>query len=453
MPQDVDLIIIGSGQGGVPLARDYAKAGKRVVMFERGKLGGSCVNYGCTPSKAFLAAAHTAGRALRGAPLGIHATLEIDVAAVMRRVRSIRDERHDGSEAGIANAKIDLVRASAAFNGERTVAGGDREVRAPLVVIDTGTSPKIPTIPGLSGTPYLTNLTWFDQEVLPKRLIVIGGGYIGLELGQGARRLGSDVTIVDAGAHILQNEEADAADVIAKSFLTDGVALHLASTIDSVSHDGQAFTVTLSDGRKLEAEGLLIAAGRTPNTPDLALEKSNIEIQKSGYVRVDDYLQTTCPGVYALGDVAGQPAFTHVAWEDYRRLSSTFAGRPRARNDRALSYSTFTEPQLARTGYTESQAREAGIDCDTRTLQLADTARGAEWNLTDGFYRLVIDRKTGKMIGATLVGYEAGELIHTIAFAMELGATWRDLDEFVGIHPTFGESLPSLARLFEFTAI
>ena len=453
MPQDVDLIIIGSGQGGLPLARDYAKAGKRVVLFERGKLGGSCVNYGCTPSKAFLAAAHNSGRARRAAPLGIHATLEIDVAAVMRRVRSVRDEWHEGSEESVAKAQIDLVRASAAFTGERTVAGGGREVRAPLVVIDTGTRPTIPPVPGLAGTPYLTNLTWFDQEVLPNRIIVVGGGYIGLELGQGARRLGSDVTIIDAGARIMQSEEADATDVIAKSLATDGVMLHLGSKTESVSHDGRAFTITLGDGKRLEAEGLLIAAGRTPNTTDLALEKSSIETQTNGNIRVDDYLQTTCPGVYALGDVAGQPAFTHVAWEDYRRLSSTFAGKSRARNDRVLSYSTFTEPQLARTGYTEGQAREAGIDCDTRTLQLANTARGEEWNLSEGFYRLVINRKTGKMIGATLVGYEAGELIHTIAFAMELGATWRDLDKFVGIHPTFGESLPSLARLFEFTAI
>lgn len=453
MPQDVDLIIIGSGQGGMPLARDFAKAGKRVVLFERGKLGGSCVNYGCTPSKAFLAVAHNAGRARRAAPLGVLAALEIDVAAVMRRVRSVRDEWHDGSEESVAKAKIDLIRASAAFIGERTVAGGGHEVRAPLVVIDTGTRPTIPPIPGLAGTPYLTNLTWFEQEVLPKRVIVIGGGYIGLELGQGARRLGSEVTIIDAGARIMQSEESDASDVIAKSIATDGVVLHLGSKIESVSHDGQAFTVTLGDGTNLEAEGLLIAAGRTPNTIDLALEKSSVETQKNGNIRVDQYLETTCPGVYALGDVAGQPAFTHVAWEDYRRLSSTFAGKPRARNDRVLSYSTFTEPQLARIGYTEAQAREVGIDCDTRTLQLATTARGEEWNLTEGFYRLVIDRKSSKMIGATLVGYEAGEVIHTIALATELGATWRDLDEFVGIHPTFGESLPSLARLFESSAI
>lgn len=449
MPEDVDLIIIGSGQGGMPLARDYAASGKHVVLFERGLVGGTCVNNGCTPSKAFLAAAHSAGRARRARPLGIDATIEVDVRAVMERVRSVRDEWHDGAEKRLADTKVDLVRASAAFSSERTVAGGGREVRAPLVVIDAGGTPIVPPIDGLAGTPYLTNLNWFEQEVLPKRLLVLGGGYIGLELGQGAQRLGSDVTVLSNTAHLMDREEHDVTDVITKSLEADGVRIERNAKATAVRHDGSRFAVTLADGRTLEAEGLLVAIGRRPNTADLALEKSGIEVERNGMVRVDDYLQTTCLGVYALGDVAGQPAFTHVAWEDYRRLTSTFAGTPRKRDDRVLSYSTFTEPQLARTGMSEAEARKKGIDCDVRTLQLADTARGEEWNLKDGFYRLVIDRKTGRMLGATLVGYEAGELVHTIAFGIALGATWRDLDDFVGIHPTFGESLPSLARLFE----
>jgi pyruvate/2-oxoglutarate dehydrogenase complex dihydrolipoamide dehydrogenase (E3) component len=194
---------------------------------------------------------------------------------------------------------------------------------------------------------------------------------------------------------------------------------------------------------------LLVATGRRPNTADLAAERSGIQLEKNGTVRVDEHLQTTCPGVYALGDVAGQPAFTHVSWEDYRRLRSTFSGKPRTRDDRVLSYSTFTEPQLARTGLNATEAKARGIDVRVETLQLADTARGEEWNLAEGFYRLVVDRATNKIVGATLVGYEAGEIVHALGFGIQLGATWRDLDDFVGIHPTFGEALPSLARLFE----
>jgi dihydrolipoamide dehydrogenase len=449
MPEEVDLIVIGSGQGGVPLARTYASAGKRVVLFERSLVGGTCVNNGCTPSKAFLAAAHNAGRARRAAPLGIHAALDIDVPAVMTRVRSVRDDWHASSEKSLADHHVDLVRAFAAFSGKRTVAGGGREVRAPHVVIDTGGTPFVPPIEGLAGTPYLTNLNFFEQATLPPRLIVLGGGYIGLELGQGSQRLGSAVTIVNGSARLMDREESDASDAIAKSLQTDGARIEYDAKAVAVHHDGSVFAMTLGDGRVLEAEGLLVATGRRPNTADLAPEQSGIALEKNGTVRVDDYLQTTCPGVYALGDVAGQPAFTHVAWEDHRRLRSTFAGTPRRRDDRVLSYSTFTEPQLARTGLNEAEARAKGIACDVRTLQLTDTARGEEWNLTEGFYRLVVERESGKMLGATLVGYEAGELVHTIAFAIQLGATWRDLDDFMGIHPTFGESLPSLARLFE----
>jgi len=447
--EEVDLIVIGSGQGGTPLAVEFARAGKHAVLFERGRVGGTCVNVGCTPSKAFLASAHNAGRARRAGPLGIDAGVTVDRPAVMTRVRRVRDEWRDGSEKKLADAKVDLVRASAAFVAERTVAGGGREVRAPLVVIDTGTSPAIPSVDGLARTPYLTNLSFFEQVTLPSRLIVIGGGYIGLELGQGAQRLGSAVTILQSGPRLMPNEEPDATDVIRASLASDGVDVVLDAKTTRVAHDGAVFRVILEGERTLEAEALLVAAGRTPNTADLALERSGIETEKNGSVRVDDYLQTACPGVYALGDVAGQPAFTHVSWEDYRRLSSTFAGTPRRRDDRVLSYSTFTEPQLARTGLNERQARDRGIDVRIETLQLADTARGVEWNLEAGFYRLVTERATGKIVGATLVGYEAGEIVGTIGFGIELGATWRDLDAFVGIHPTFGEALPSLARLFE----
>lgn len=448
MPEDVDLIVIGSGQGGVPLAVNFARAGKHVVLFERGRVGGSCVNYGCTPSKAFLASAHNAGRARLARPLGIEADVRVDARAVMERVRRIRDDWHDGSEKKIAAANVDLVRASAAFCGERTVSGGEREVRAPLVVIDTGTSPALPPVEGLGDVPYLTNVSWFEQERLAPRTIVLGGGYIGLELGQGAQRLGSAVTIVHSGMRVLDREESDASDLVWKGLAADGVRFELGARAKEVSHDGGVFRVTLANGTVLEAEAFLVATGRTPNTPDLALGRSDVQCTEAGYVRVDGRLATTCPGVYALGDVAGQPAFTHVSWEDYRRLSSTFAGSPRNRDDRVLSYSTFTEPQLARTGLTLDEARAAGIDARSRTLPHSDVARGPEWNLENCFFRLVVDDATSKIVGATFVGYEAGELIHAIGFAIELGATWHDLDRFVGIHPTFGEGLPSLARLF-----
>ena len=218
--------------------------------------------------------------------------------------------------------------------------------------------------------------------------------------------------------------------------------------VTAVAYDAGAFTLTFDDGRTLEADGLLVATGRTPNSAALHPAASSIELTERGFVAVDPYLQTTCAGVYALGEIAGQPAFTHVSWEDYRRLAATFAGRPRKRDDRVLSYTTFTEPQLARTGVNAEQAKAAGHRVRTQTIALEDVARGAEWNLSAGFYRLVIDEDTAKILGATFIGYEAGEIVHTIAFSIELGATWQDLDRFMAIHPTFGEGLPSLARQF-----
>ncbi len=449
VPEDVDLIVIGSGQGGTPLALAFASAGKRVVLFERGRLGGTCVNYGCTPSKAFLAAAHGAGRARAASALGIHAEVRVDQRAVMQRVRSIRDEWHNGSESKLAASSVDLMRAAGSFAGERTVSGGGRDIRAKLVVIDAGTRPALPAIDGLAGTPYFTNETWFDQETLPERLAVIGGGYVGLELGQGAARLGASVTIIHSAARILEREEEDATGVLRVSLEHDGVELRLSTKTTRVRCDGGTFTLEFERGDPLEVDGLLVAAGRRPNSEDLQTDRSGIRLTKRGFIEVDAYLQSSCPGVYALGEIAGQPAFTHVSWEDFRRLQSTFAGTPRTRDDRVLSYTTFTEPQLARAGLSERQARAAGHTVRSETLALENVARGAEWNLEAGFYRLVIDAATDKLLGATFIGYEAGEIIHVIGFAIELGATWRDLDRFVAIHPTFSEGLPALARQFE----
>jgi len=253
---------------------------------------------------------------------------------------------------------------------------------------------------------------------------------------------------VHSRACVMDAEEADASAVIEEALRADGIDLELNARAVSVRHENGVFRLALAGGKTLEAEALLIATGRTPNTKELAVERSGIALTSRGYVKVDDYLQTTCPGVYALGDVAGQPAFTHVSWEDFRRLRSTFAGTPRRRDDRVLSYSTFTEPQLARTGLTLAEALAKGIDARAHTLPLSDVARGTEWNLERGFFRLVVG-PGDEIVGATFVGYEAGEIIHTVAFGMERGATWRDLDAFMGIHPTFGEGLPSLARLFE----
>ena len=442
-----DTIVIGSGQGGVPLAADFAKIGKNVVLFERDALGGSCINYGCTPSKAFLAAAHAAGRARQAAKLGIHAQVEVDFSAVMERVRSIRSQFNQGVKQRLERAGVRVVCAEAAFTGERTVSGGGVTVQAPIVVINTGTSSTIPNIPGLAGTPYLTNRNFFDLQTLPPRLLVIGGGYIGLELGQGLARLGSQTHLIVRGDRLLAQEEPEVSATLAEAFQQDGISLYFNVTVESVAHASDVFTLKLSNGAELQGEALLVAIGRKPNTDTLNVAAAGIELDRQGFVKIDDQFQTTCSGVYALGDVAKQPAFTHVSWEDYRRLKAILAGEQRTRNDRVLGYAVYTEPQIGRVGMTLAQAQQQGIDARCVTMPMAHIARAIEWGHELGFYRMVVDADTDKILGATLVGYETAELVHVFLSLMEAEATWQLLERSVHIHPTYGEALPSLARL------
>jgi pyruvate/2-oxoglutarate dehydrogenase complex dihydrolipoamide dehydrogenase (E3) component len=445
--ETADVIVIGSGQGGIPLAADFANEGRKVVLFERDVLGGSCINYGCTPSKAFLAAAHTAGRSRQGKKLGIHTEVEVDFPTVMERVRGIRGSFNQGIRKRLESAGVKVICAEASFVGERTVKGGDVTLQAPLVIINTGTSSLIPDIPGLAGTPYLTNRNFFDLNTLPARLLVIGGGYIGLELGQGLARLGSQTHLIVRGDRVLGQEESDVSAVLAEALKQDGIKLHFGVNVNHVTHDNNVFNLTLSNGEQLQGEALLIVIGRKPNTSALNAANSGIELDDKGFVKIDDQFHTTCSGVYAIGDAAKQPAFTHVSWEDYRRLKAILCGENRTRSDRVLGYAVYTEPQVGRVGMTLEQAQKQGINALAVTLSMSQIARAIEWGHDLGFYRMVIDRDTDKILGATLVGYETAELVHVFLSLMEAGATWQLLERSVHIHPTYGEALPSLARL------
>jgi dihydrolipoamide dehydrogenase len=445
--ETVDVIVIGSGQGGIPFATDFALSGQKVVLFERDALGGSCVNYGCTPSKAFLAAAHGAGRARQAAKLGIHAQIEVDFAAVMNRVRSIRSQFNQGVKRRLEQAGVTVVCAEAAFTGERTVTGGGVTVQAPIVLINTGTSSTLPEFPGLTGTSFLTNRNFFDLQQIPPRLLVVGGGYIALELGQGMARLGSQTELIVRGDRLLAQEEPSVSAVLAEAFQQDGIGMHFNVTVQQVIHVNGVFTLTLNNGATLSGEALLVAIGRKPNTQALNCDLTGVELDAQGFVKINDQFQTTCAGVYAIGDVAKQPAFTHVAWEDYRRLKAILCGEHRTRCDRVLGYAVYTEPQVGRVGMTLEQAQQQGISARQVTLPMAHIARGIEWGHDLGFYQMVVDTDTDLILGATLVGYETAELVHIFLSLMEAGATWQVLEQSVHIHPAYGEALPSLARL------
>lgn len=444
-----DVIVIGSGQGGVPLAMAMARQGRRVVMFERNAWGGCCVNYGCTPSKAFLASAHAAAEARRAAELGVRARVEVDFGAVMHRVREMVSTWTSGVQQRLREAGVRMVHAEARFSGRRRVTGGDVTVEAPLVVINTGASPSVPPIDGLERTPYLTYETFWGLRGLPRRMVVVGAGYSGLELGQGMARLGSTVYMVDTNDRPIHTEELDVSRALGEALYDDGVTFRLSNRVEGVHHGDGVNDVTLQDGERLQCEALLLTTGRRPNTAALNADASDVGLDERGYVRVDDALRTTCEGVYAIGDVTGQPAFTHVSYEDYRRLMAILNGEERRRRDRVLSYAFFTEPQVGRAGLTLEQAREQGHRAREVTRPLESVARATETGHTLGFYRLVVDEDDDRILGATLVSPTAAELIHILTVLIESGATWQSLADCVFIHPTWAEGLTSLARQLE----
>jgi dihydrolipoamide dehydrogenase len=347
----------------------------------------------------------------------------------------------------LEKAGVEIIHAEASFTGERIVEGGGSSVRAPLIVIDTGGAAVIPPVEGIAGVPYLDNTSFFSQTALPRRFLVLGGGYIGLELGQGMARAGSEVHIVHPNARVLDAEEPDASAALEDALREDGVHVHLgARAVSAATRDG-AIVLGLAGGGEVAGDALLVATGRKPNTAALHCERSGIELDQRGYVRVDRELRATCAGVFALGDVAGQPAFTHVSWEDHRRILGVLRGEHRTRDDRVMAYSTFTEPQVARAGLTLAQAKANGHDARAVTLPVSEVARGFEWNEERGFYRMVVDKRDDRILGATLVGYESAELVHVFIAHIARGSTWQDLAGAMHIHPTFAEGLPTLARL------
>lgn len=446
--EEADLIVIGSGQGGVPLAAKMAGRGARVAVFERDRAGGSCVNWGCTPSKAFLAAAHAAGRARDARSLGVHAEVRVDFPAVMERVRRLRDQWTEGVEETFEREDLELIRAEASFTADGAVQGGGRTLRAPRVVIDTGTRAARPPIEGLDDVPVLDDRNVWELTERPERLLVIGGGYIGVELGQAMQRLGSRVTLVQRDENLLAREDPEVGAVVQEALARDGARVLSGREVVRAEHDpGEegAVRLHLDDGSVLDGDALLLAAGRRPNTEALSAPSAGIELDEKGRVRVDANLATTRPGVWAIGDVAGQPPFTHVSWEDHRRLLASWDGQGRARDDRTLGYVVFSEPQVARAGLDYRQAQERGLRPRRARMEIAHTARGREWGHELGFHELVADGE-GRLIGATLVGYEAGELVHALLDLIEAGAHWRQLDRSVHVHPTYAESLPVLAR-------
>jgi len=443
-----DVIVVGSGQAGVPLATRLARTGKQVMLAERAELGGTCVNAGCTPTKTMIASARAAHVARTAARLGVRAgPVEVDLLAVVDRkddiVRKWREKVEKRLRSG--GDKLTLVRGQARFTGERRIEVAGQHHTAEIVVLDVGARPVTPPLDGLESVPWLDYETVMQLRDLPAHLLVLGGGYIGCEFGQMFRRFGAQATIVDVEPHLLSREDPEISSALETVFRDEGIGLELGAGAERVSGQAGRIVVRLSGGKELRGSHLLVATGRRPNTDDLGCDKGGIALDPKGFIVVDDEYRTSASGTYAVGDVIGQPQFTHTAWDDHRILFDLLLGRSRrGRKGRHIPYTAFTDPQVAGVGLTEREAREQGIAYELATMPFGEIARAVEIDEKAGTMKVLLDPKTERVLGAAIVGSEAGELIHVFVTLMQSGSPARAIVDAEFVHPTFAEGVQSL---------
>jgi pyruvate/2-oxoglutarate dehydrogenase complex dihydrolipoamide dehydrogenase (E3) component len=449
-----DAIVIGTSQGGRFLPVEMAKAGERVALVERGPLGGVCVNSGCTPTKTMVASARLAYQARRGAEYGVRiGPVSVDLAAVRERKRAMVAGARQNYASHLAQDGLDLIEGEAHFTGPKTVEivlthGGSRQVSASVIVIDAGTRPRPLAISGANEVPVLDSTSIMELDELPEHLIVVGGGYIALEFGQMFRRFGSDVTIIQRGGRLMTTEDEDISDEVAAILRDDGITVLTSSTPVRVeaADGGLRLTVRTGDGeRQIEGSHLLSAIGRIPNTDALTPEVADIRLNDRGFIEVDEYLETSVPGVYAMGDVKGGPAFTHLSYDDYRILHANLIGHQKASTrDRLVPYTVFIDPQLGRAGLTEREARAQGRRIRVAKLPMSAVIRALETGETRGFMKAVVDADSGQILGCAVLGSEGGEIMTMIQVAMLGNLTYTAMANAIFTHPLLAEGLNSL---------
>lgn len=447
---EYDAVVIGSGQGGNPLCQKLADLGWKVALLEREHLGGTCINVGCTPTKTMLASAQVAHYARRGAKWGVYAGgVRVKLGEVVDRKNKVVERFRGGQQRRVdARPNLRLYRGHARFlDGHRLQVGGDM-VEGKRIFIDSGVRPKEPPIPGLAESGYLTNSSLMELRELPEHLIVVGGGYIGLEFGQMFERFGSRVTIIHHRPRILEREDEDVSRELQKALEAEGITFELSANPVQVSRHNGTLTVTIDrPGERKDITGshLLVAAGRKPNTDDLGLDKAGVATDEQGFIKVNARLETTAPGVWALGDVKGGPMFTHISYNDYQIIYGNLVeGKNLGIENRYVPYSLFTDPQLGRVGMTEKEARASGRKLKIGVLPMAYVARAIERDETSGMMKLIVDAETDRILGAAIVGIEGGELVQTLGALMLADAPYTVLKGAVFIHPTLTEGFFAL---------
>ncbi len=460
MPEPFDAIVIGTGQGGGPLAGQLAGAGWKVVIIEREHVGGSCINRGCTPTKTMVASARVAYLARRAADYGVNTgEVTVDQARVRERKREIVQKWRDGSRKGLERWDgLELVMGEGRMTGQNTVAvalnaGGEREFTSKTILINTGAHPLTPAIPGLDSVPHLDSTSIMELGTVPEHLMIVGGGYIGLEFGQMFRRFGAAVTILERAPRCLPREDPDICSTMSGILVDDGIELLTETSPTAVREEGGTITIEAdgSDG-SIEVQGshLLVAAGRRPTTGALNLGAAGVELDERGSIPVNDKLETKVPGIYAFGDVKGGPAFTHIAYDDFRILRDNLLhGAERSITDRLVPYTVFTDPQLGRVGLTEEQAREGGARVGVAKLPMTSVARALEMDESRGLMKVVVDLETEQILGAAILGIEGGEIMSMLQIAMMGKLPYTALRDGMFAHPTLAESLNNLFKTVE----
>ncbi|HEX4207948.1 MAG TPA: mercuric reductase [Ktedonobacteraceae bacterium] len=458
MPQAThyDAIVIGTSQGGRFLPSALAKAGRKVALIERDHVGGACVNVGCTPTKTMVASARVAYLARRGADYGIYTgRISVDLQAVRTRKQSIVEGARLGYQSRITAVQgLDLLRGDAHFIApkalEVSLKGGEtREITAPLIFIDTGDRPEQLEIKGIGSVSVLNSTTIMELDTVPEHLLIIGGGYIGLEFGQMFRRFGSQVTLIQRHPRLLMSEDEDVSDEITKILREDGITVLTETTPQQVEpHSSgrmQLIVHTPQGEQQLIGSHLLAAAGRVPNTEDLTPEAAGIQLDKEGYIQVNGQLETNVPGIYALGDVKGGPAFTHISYDDFRILRTNLLEHGSASTqDRLVPYTIFIDPQLGRVGMSENEARKQGRNIRVAKLPMNAVPRALETGETRGFMKAIVDADTQQILGCAILSIEGGEIMTIIQVAMMGKLPYTALKEGIFTHPTLAEGLNSL---------